>query len=176
MTQYARIHDAIVIELFTPPDGVPLEDCFVPEIAAQFVPVSGDVTVEPGWTYDGATFAAPVPPPPTAEETYSQKIGAGLAVTSTATPALDATYSLATADFAALGSIARDASSGLGLPGGGATAPVKDIDGTPHDFPEADVIALYKAERDYIAALGAQRDIMADGGTPVWPPATATIP
>jgi hypothetical protein len=38
------------------------------------------------------------------------------------------------------------------------------------------VIALYKAERDYIAALAAQRDIMAGGGTPAWPPATATIP
>jgi hypothetical protein len=173
---YARVVNGLVVELFTPPDEIPIEDCFHPEIAAQFVPVPDGLAVEQGWTYDGTAFAAPVPVPPTADEVYGEKIAEGLAVTSTATPALDATYPLMPNDFGLLGSIARDAASGLGLPGGGATAPIKDIDGTPHDFPEADVIALYKAERDYIAALAAQRDIMAGGGTPAWPPATATIP
>lgn len=69
MTVYARIAGNVVVELFTPPDGVPFAACFVQAIAQSFVPVPDGIIPAEGWTFDGTTFAAPVPasppPPPT---------------------------------------------------------------------------------------------------------------
>jgi hypothetical protein len=124
---------------------------------------------------DGDLVALP-PPPPTADQAYTEKISAGIAITSSGNASLSATYPLDTASFALTGAIARDAASGLGLPHGLSTVPIADTDGTTHDFDEAGAIALYKAERDMISALGTQRDIQAGGGTPTWPPQSAVIP
>lgn len=177
MTQYARVHDAIVVELFTPPDGVPIEDCFTPEIAATFVPVPADVPVEPGWTYDGTTFAPPgPPPPPTADQELGTRKANGIAITCTSDATINATYALDDRTVATVGSIARDVASGLDFPAGATTYDQPDIDGVPHTFTEPQWIALYKAMRDMVSALAAQRDVMAGGGTPVWPDQSATIP
>lgn len=63
MTLYARVEDQIVHDLFTPPDGMLLADCFVPSVAAQFVEVPVDATPMPeiGWAYDGKNFSVRVP-------------------------------------------------------------------------------------------------------------------
>jgi hypothetical protein len=108
---FARIEDGIVAELFTPPDGVPLADCFTPDIAAQFVAVPGGVSPEQGWLYNGTTFAAPPPPPgPTAGEialaAYAAFIAGGLTIISTGTPAISGTYSI---DATVLGDITDEA-------------------------------------------------------------------
>lgn len=57
--KYARLFsDNSVIETFTPPDGVSINDCFVPEIVSQFVEVPDEV--KPTWVkQDDGTFAAP---------------------------------------------------------------------------------------------------------------------
>src|SRR6478735_1818343 len=60
MATFARILDGRVAELFTPPDGSDIADCFHPDVAAQFIPVPDEKPVVDGWTYDGQTFAAPV--------------------------------------------------------------------------------------------------------------------
>lgn len=59
--KYARIIDTLVIETFTPPAGVPIEECFTPEIVAQFKPVPDEV--EQNWTeQEDGTFLVPPPP------------------------------------------------------------------------------------------------------------------
>jgi len=118
----------------------------------------------------------PPTPPPTADQVYAQKVADGITITSTSNSALNGTYPIDSASFAQTGAIARDASSGLGLPHDTATVAINDTDGNPHNFDEASVIALYKAERNLLSTLGTQRDVMAGGGEPVWPPQSATIP
>ena len=58
----ARITDGIVGDVIVPIDGFRIEECFHPDLLAQYVTVSGDV--QPGWivTEDGI-----VPPEPEAE-------------------------------------------------------------------------------------------------------------
>jgi hypothetical protein len=63
MTTYARIADGAVAELFTPPDGFSITDCFAPGMEWVDVGSSG---AAPGWTYDGTAFHAPAPPAPPA--------------------------------------------------------------------------------------------------------------
>lgn len=61
MATYARIGaDKLVAELFSPPPGVPIEDCFVPELI--WINVSTQPEVQPGWIYNGAGFEAPPAP------------------------------------------------------------------------------------------------------------------
>lgn len=56
---YARIQDGIVVEMFTPPDGVNIEGCFHPDL--KWVPVPADLAVDQRWKYDGVTFTPPDP-------------------------------------------------------------------------------------------------------------------
>jgi hypothetical protein len=67
MPQYARIQSGVVAELFSPPVGVLISDCFAPGLV--WVDVTAQPAVQPGWTYDGTVFAAPGAPivqaPPT---------------------------------------------------------------------------------------------------------------
>lgn len=59
--KYARIINNLVIETFIPPAGVPIEECFTPEIVAQFESVPEEV--EQNWIKQGdGTFVAPPPP------------------------------------------------------------------------------------------------------------------
>ena len=65
--RYARIGEekdkatkkvtAKVVEVFTPPKGFELKDCFTKEVAAQFVKCQPDVQV--GWLYEDGKFNAP---------------------------------------------------------------------------------------------------------------------
>ena len=63
--KYARLSsDNVVIEVFTPPPPFTIEDCFTPEIVAQFEPCPDEV--EQNWikNEDGTFSPAPPPPPP----------------------------------------------------------------------------------------------------------------
>jgi hypothetical protein len=61
--KYARLTTTnIVIEVFVPPIGVSIEECFTPEIAAQFEPCPDEV--EQNWIkQEDGTYVAPPPPP-----------------------------------------------------------------------------------------------------------------
>lgn len=59
MTTYARVRGGIVLELFTPPAGMTIDQCFVPSIAMQYVAVPDGVSPQQGWTCNGKTFSAP---------------------------------------------------------------------------------------------------------------------
>ncbi len=52
MTTYARIQNSTVVEVFVPHNGFTIEECFHPDVVAQFTEVPDDVTV--GSTVDDA--------------------------------------------------------------------------------------------------------------------------
>lgn len=60
--KYARIQEARVIEVFVVPQGFTINDCFTPEIVAQFEPCPDEV--EQNWIkQEDGTFVTPPPPP-----------------------------------------------------------------------------------------------------------------
>lgn len=175
MTDYARVVGNTVVELFTPPDGVSIADCFSFEIAAQFAAIPNGVDVAPGWTYGGSSFAAPSPPVLTAEQILGNKIADGIDITCTGDPTISAVYALDVDTMNQVGAVARDAASGLGLPGDAATFTYPDLLGAPHAFTAVQFIALYKAMRDLLLVLNTQSALMKNGFPPDWPTQTATI-
>lgn len=56
--KYARIVDNKVWEVFTPPIGVDISECFTPELVAQFIQCPAEV--EQNWDYNGDEFNPPV--------------------------------------------------------------------------------------------------------------------
>lgn len=173
MPTYARIQDGIVAELYTPLQGVSIATCFAPGLV--WIDVTSQPNVAPGWTYDGSTFAAPVTPPLTPQQTLAAKIALGIALTCTSDSSLNATYALDGTTMDQIGSVARDQSSGLGLPGGASTFDYPDKTSTPHTFTGQQLVDLYKAQRNLLFVLNTQAGIMAHGGTPSWPTQAATI-
>jgi hypothetical protein len=65
--KYARIVSNSVQEVFTPPDGFTIEECFHPDVVKLFEPVPDEVDV--GWLKnpDGTFSAPPVVEPPAPE-------------------------------------------------------------------------------------------------------------
>ena len=57
MEYFARIQDSVVAEIFSPPDGFSITDCFAPG----FTWVKCEPAVQSGWTYSGNPpfFCAP---------------------------------------------------------------------------------------------------------------------
>jgi hypothetical protein len=120
--------------------------------------------------------AADVPPEaPTTAETLAAKLAAGLAVTSTGTPSLSATYALDTTTLDQIRALATDAKAGLGFPGGETAFAYPDASGTPRTFDATSIVNLYKALRDYVFALKTTAATLDAGGPAEWPLATATI-
>lgn len=56
--KYARIVDNKVWEVFTPPIGVDISECFTPDLVAQFIQCPAEV--EQNWDYNGEEFNPPV--------------------------------------------------------------------------------------------------------------------
>lgn len=75
MSKYARIENKTALEIFTPPAGFELADCFTPEVAAMFSPCPDDVTA--GSTVDskGKWTIAPEPGPAPEPVPVYPKIG-----------------------------------------------------------------------------------------------------
>lgn len=107
--------------------------------------------------------------------TLAMKLAAGISITSTGSPSISATYALDQTTLDQIGSVARDAAAGLGLPGGAGSFTYPDINSVPRALSSANVQALYKAMRDLVFALNTQAAIAAAGGTPSWPQQSATI-
>lgn len=56
--KYARIVNNIVAETFVPHSGATIEECFTPELVAQFITCPDDV--QPNWIYQDGVFSVPV--------------------------------------------------------------------------------------------------------------------
>ena len=132
-----------------------------------------------GWYIeDGILAHLDVTPPPDqiAAVTLADKIADGIAITSLSNPEVNCTMALDQLTMEQIGSVARDAASGMGLPAGSNVFIYPDINGLPRRFSEAQIIGLYKAQRDLLFALNTQAAIASNGGEPDWPPQTGTIP
>lgn len=103
-------------------------------------------------------------------------LATGLAITSTATPELNATYALDNVTLDQVGSVAKDVACGLGFPLGLDSFVYPDIASFPHTFLPADFMNLYKALRDYIAAVNGAITLLAQDNFTTFPPQSATIP
>jgi hypothetical protein len=64
--KYARVNGTDVFEICTPIVGFTIDQCFHPDIVAQLIPCSDEVT--PEWTYVDGQFVAPVVEETTPEE------------------------------------------------------------------------------------------------------------
>ena len=169
MPVLAIVHGGIVTALYSPPDGVTPADAGI--LSAD--DLAAAVAVEPGaHVAVGMAWPPALPPPPTLAEQAQTALGAGLTITSTATPALNGLYSV---DSASTGLIQGEMIVILAVgtfADGGSTVVWLDLTGTPHTFTVAQFRAFAVAIARYIAALG--KAIV--GQVATLPPATATIP
>jgi hypothetical protein len=172
MAQYARIVGGVVVELFTPPDGVRLADCFFAEVAQSFVAVPVGVTPEQGWTFDGATFTAPPPPPPPSLQQQAMAMLDGpVTVQCAAVPAINGAYPLDAVSQAQITGIASAISAGLGLPSGAATFNWPDAFGAPHAWPAPQFIEFAKAVMQFLYGCAQ----VAQGHSTTLPSVTLTL-
>lgn len=180
MGNYIRVIDGVVSELFTTPQDFTIEDCWPAAIVGQFIPQPENVQPQQGWTYDGTTFAAPAAPELPIEEqaanALNEHIAQGITITSIGTPSLNCVMALDKGTMDQIGSVARDAAGGLGLPGDADTFTYPDDEGVPRAFSATQLIALYKGQRDLLLVLNTQAAIMAHGGPPTWPEQSKSIP
>ena len=124
------------------------------------------------WTISGGAIVAATPPAPTPAQLANTAMGAGLAITSTGTPALNGTYAIDNATQGKIAAISVYILTNAKFPGGVASYPLMDLSGTPHTFPTtASFQAFATAVADYVAVLDVI--IASNAGTP--PAAAKTI-
>jgi hypothetical protein len=130
-----------------------------------------------GWAVSAGLLVAYTPPvpPPTPDQVLAEKLAAGIALTSTGTPALNATYALDDVSTGQIFQIGLYANQFAVFPSGGTTQPYPDIGGVPHSFGIAAFVAFLRAVAPLVSALQTQTAVLAHGGTPSWPTQTATI-
>lgn len=128
---------------------------------------------EVGWTLSGSTFTAPASPPALSlAQQAVVALSAGLAVTSTGTPAINGTYAL---DLESRSDIMAEIVSLLKnstFTNGTTTLPFTDISGALHDFQVTVFEALATEIGNYVGALKAI--IASNSGT--LPAAPAPLP
>jgi hypothetical protein len=95
MPVYANVTNGRVAELFTPPHGLTIEQCFHPGMT--WVDITGRIPQpQVGWnaTMSGGiwTMAAPIIAPPTLAQQAQQILGTAVQVISTSQPSLNGTY------------------------------------------------------------------------------------
>ncbi len=122
----------------------------------------------------------PDPAPPAssasaAASTLAAKLSAGIALTSTGTPALNGTYALDPTSTTQIYQIGLFASQFATFPSGATTQPYPDAAGTQHTFTVPQFVAFLRAVAPLVSALQTQAGVMASGGTPAWPSQSAVI-
>jgi hypothetical protein len=128
-----------------------------------------------GWVIIAGRLSPVGSPMADAAAALAARLAMGLTVTSASAPALNATYALDSLTMDQIGSVARDAGAGLGLPGDAGTFVYPDITGLMHAFTEPQLIALYRAMRNLLLALNTQAAMMMRGAPPNWPDQTAIL-
>ena len=111
-----------------------------------------------------------------AQSDYAANIANGIAVTSTGTPALDATYGLDDTTLTQIQALANDCAVGFGFPNGQSTFDYPDQTGTPHTFDNTTMVNLYKAMRQTVYAMQVTLAARMQGNDSPWPSQAVTIP
>ncbi len=100
---------------------------------------------------------------------------AGVAVTSTGTPALDGTYSILDRDISNITALATGIAAGKPLPGGGSTFNYPDITGAAHAFSAANFLNFGTAIEDYVYNYRETLLTLLGGGSGSLPSSSLTI-
>lgn len=111
---------------------------------------------QPGWTFDGTAYHPPAAPPaPTLAQQAATAISAGLTITRSSTPALDATYAVndTTQSHIQAEMIALLVSGNAAFADGTASVAWPDIAGATHAFTIAEFKPFALAVGAYVAAL-----------------------
>ena len=111
-----------------------------------------------------------------AQSDYGVNIAAGIAITSTGTPALDATYGLDDTTLTQIQALANDCAVGFGFPNGQSTFDYPDQTGTPHTFDSTTMVNMYKAMRQTVYAMQVTLAARMQGNDSPWPSQAVTIP
>jgi hypothetical protein len=109
------------------------------------------------------------------DQAYSDRIARGVAIVSTGTPALSATYPLDLETIVEITWIEASLAGGQGFPGGSATVSFHDLSGATHDMTSAQFTAWARAIRDYFAALKRTARLLRAGQAATWPTQPVTI-
>ncbi|MGI4812021.1 MAG: hypothetical protein ACRYG5_06595 [Janthinobacterium lividum] len=134
----------------------------------------------PGYTLvDGALVAPTAAPAPSAGEIAAQALinsaqvamRTGVAIVSTATPALNGTYAIDQISQMDIIAIETSLNAGKGFPGGATAFGYPDTAGASHSFTEANFTNFAAAVRDYVYALKS----VIGGASSALPSATTTI-
>jgi len=110
-------------------------------------------------------------PPETTAQKAASLLASGLKITSTGTPALNATYACDALSQADIVAIETSLNAGKGFPGGATTFSYPDNTGAMHGFSESAFTDFAAAIRDYVYGCKAY----SAGQTMVPPTATAAI-
>jgi hypothetical protein len=131
---------------------------------------------QPGWaateTAGVWTFAAPIMPVLTPSQLAAAAVSAGVAITSTSTPALNATYAVDPLSQGRIASISTYILVNGNFPGASASYPWLDMSGAPHVFPST---AAFQAFATSVANYIALLDFILATNAGTLPPATAAL-
>ncbi|WDD94657.1 hypothetical protein Bsp3421_004791 [Burkholderia sp. FERM BP-3421] len=113
----------------------------------------------PGYTVSDGALVPPAPP--TTAEVAAQELllsaqsmfSAGIAISSTSTPALNGTYACDQLSQMDIIAIETSINAGKGFPGGATTFNYPDVSGVMHAFSEANFTNFAAAVRNYVYAL-----------------------
>lgn len=116
-------------------------------------------------------YQAFINPPETTAQKATALLAAGLTITSTGAPALNATYACDALSQADIVAIETSLNAGKGFPGGATTFNYPDVTGSMHAFTETDFSDFAAAVRDFVYACKS----VAAGASATLPSAAATI-
>ena len=151
MTTFARIQSGAVAELFTPPAGVSIAECF--HRAVTWVDMTAQPAVVPGWSYAGGGFTPPAAPAvPTLAQLAWVAMAMGLTLTSTGTPALSGVYAVDTTAQVINAEVTSILLNGTFADGTGSVS-WPDTSGALHTFTVAQFKVFATAIGSYVAAL-----------------------
>ena len=106
---------------------------------------------------------------------YESLIAGGIVLTSTGTPALNATYSTTDTAQKNVGAVVTGIAAGLGLPGGGTTFQYLDALNVPHSFYTSHFTAFAAALRNFVYNCEIALATIQSGGTATFPSNLVTI-
>ena len=116
-----------------------------------------------GWNFDGNAFTPPpavipAPPAPTTAQIAAAAAMAvlnnGIAITSTSTPALNATYGATASSIANIDAVVEYINTNGTFPEGSSTMPWEDSTGAVHTFPSTAIFKSFATKiADYVAII-----------------------
>ncbi len=110
-----------------------------------------------------------------AQSTFQSLVSGGIILTSTGTPALNATYSTTDTAQKNVSGVVTGIAAGLGFPGGGTTFQYLDASNVPHSFDASHFTAFAAALRNFVYNCEITLATIQNGGTATFPSNLVTI-